>query len=118
MFLVLDDFSCVKDFQTVYGPQQLLSSVINGFTNNVSEKSLRLIRQENLNRIIIAHLKINSIRKKFDLLANQIIGNANVLVKSETKLDASFPIDQFKILCSRLPLGETVTNMVEDYSFL
>ena len=32
------------------------------------------------------------------MLVNQIIGNVDVLVKSETKLDASFPIDQFKIL--------------------
>ena len=31
------------------------------------------------------------------MLANQIIGNVDVLVISETKLDASFPIDQFKI---------------------
>ena len=66
-------------------------------TNKVSEKNLRLIRQENLNRIILAHLNINSIRNKFDLLANQITGNVDVLVISETKIDASFPIDQFKI---------------------
>ena len=31
------------------------------------------------------------------MLANQIIGNVDVLVISETKLNASFPIDQFKI---------------------
>ena len=58
---------------------------------------MRVIRQENLNRIIIAHLNINSIRNKFYLPANQIIGNVDVLVISETKLDASFPIDQFKV---------------------
>ena len=85
-FWILDDFSCVRDFQTEYGSQQLLSSRINGFTNNVSEKTLRLIRQENLNRIIIAHLNINSLRNKFDLRANQIIGNVGVLGLSETKL--------------------------------
>ena len=80
-----------------YGSQQLLSSGINGFTNKASEKNLRLIRQENLNRVILAHLNINSITNKFDLLANQITGNVDVIVMSETKLDASFPIDQFKI---------------------
>ena len=32
------------------------------------------------------------------MLANQIIGNVDILVISETKLDASFPFDQFKIL--------------------
>ena len=40
---------------------------------------------------MIAHLNINSLRNKFDLLANQITGNVDVLVISETKLDASFP---------------------------
>ena len=42
-FSVLDDFSCVRDFQTEYGFQQLLSSRINGITSNASEKTLRLI---------------------------------------------------------------------------
>ena len=56
---------------------------------------MRVIRQENLNRIIIVHLNINSIRNKFDLLANQVIGNVDVLVVSETKLDASFPFSPF-----------------------
>ena len=45
----------------------------------------------------MAHLNINSIWAKFDLLANQIIENVNVLVISETKLDGSFYIKQFKI---------------------
>ena len=120
---ILDYFSCVRDYQTEYGSQQLLSSGINGFTNNVSEKNLRVIRQENLNRIIIAHLKINFLRRKFDLLANQIIGNVDVLVMAETKLVASFPIallllTNLKSRVSRLPLGETVTIMVEDFPFL
>ena len=66
------------DFQTEYGSQQLLASEINRFRNNVSEKTLRVIRQENLNCIKIAHLNFNTIRNKFDLLANQIIGNVNV----------------------------------------
>ena len=66
------------------------------FTNNVSEKRLRVIRQENLNRIIIAHLNIGSIRSTFHLLANQIIGNVDALVIPEIKVEASFPIEEFK----------------------
>ena len=46
---------------------------------------------------MIAHLKINSLRNKFDLLANQITRNVDVLVISDTELDAFFPNDQFKI---------------------
>ena len=76
-FLILDDFSCVRDFQAEYGSQQVLASGINGFTNDVSEKSLRVIRQGKLNPITIAHLNINSIRSKFHLLANQITGVCN-----------------------------------------
>ena len=36
-------------------------------------------------------------RNKFDLLANHIIGNVDILCISEKKLDTSFRIDQFKI---------------------
>ena len=60
-------------------------------------KSLRDIRIKNLNRIVFAHLNINSLRNKFDLLTDLIMGNADVSVISETKLDDSFPAGQFKI---------------------
>ena len=60
-------------------------------------KSLKDVRIKNLNRIILAHLNINSLRNKFDLLTDQIKGNVDVLVISETKLDDSFPTCQFKI---------------------
>ena len=52
---------------------------------------------KNLNRIVLAHLHINSLRNKFDLLTDHIKGNIDVLVISETKLDDSFPTGQFKI---------------------
>ena len=61
-------------------------------------KSLKDVRIKNLNRIVLAHLNINSLRNKFDLLIDQIKGNVDVLVISETKLDDSFPTGQFKIL--------------------
>ena len=60
-------------------------------------KSLKDVRIKNLNRIVLAHLNINSPRNKFDLLTDQIKGNVDVLVISETKLDDSFPTGQFKI---------------------
>ena len=49
------------------------------------------------NLVILAHLNINSLRNKFDILTNQIEGNVDVMVISETKLDDSFPEIQFKI---------------------
>ena len=45
----------------------------------------------------MAHLNINSLRNKFDSLVDQIKGNIDILVISETKLDESFPVGQFKI---------------------
>ena len=65
--------------------------------DDVIFKSLKDVRIKNLNRIILAHLNINSVRNKFDLLVDQIKGNVDVLVISETKLDDSFPADQFKV---------------------
>ena len=85
------------DFQTEYGSQQLFASGISRFTNSISEKNLRVIRQENLNRIVIAHLNINSIMNRFDLLANQIIRNIYVLVISKAKLNVSLSNLKFRV---------------------
>ena len=46
-------------------------------------------------------LNINSTRNLSDLLANQIIGNVDVLVISERKFDVSLPVGQFRV--SRTP---------------
>ena len=60
-------------------------------------ESLKAIRKRNLNRIVVAHLNINSLRNKFDYLIKKIMGNIDILMISETKLDNSFPIGQFLI---------------------
>ena len=57
--------------------------------------TLNVIRKNNLNRLICAHINTNSIRNKFDMLASQVKGNADVVMISETKLDDTFPVDQF-----------------------
>ena len=54
---------------------------------DVSFKNLKDIRIKSSNRIDLAHLNINSLRNKLDLLADQIKGNVDVLAISETKLD-------------------------------
>ena len=56
---------------------------------------LNVIRKNNLNRLICAHINTNSIRNKFDMLASQVKGNADVVIISEKKLDGTFPVDQF-----------------------
>ena len=50
-----------------------------------------------MNKIILGQLNINSIRNKFDFLAQQVKGNIDILMISETKLDESFPVGQFLI---------------------
>ena len=56
---------------------------------------LKDIRIANLNRIVISHININSIRNKFELLAEAVMGNVDILMVTEKKIDKSFPTSQF-----------------------
>ena len=51
--------------------------------NSFSVRSIRDVCKRNLKYIILGHLNINSIRKKFDLLAHQIKGKDDIMVISE-----------------------------------
>ena len=62
-----------------------------GDPNKIPKK----LRPKNVNRLICAQLNINSLRNKFDSLVN-INNNIDILMISETKLDASFPSGQFR----------------------
>ena len=42
--------------------------------------TLKSLRKDNLSKLISAHLNINSIRNKIELLSEQIKGNIDVLV--------------------------------------
>ena len=69
--------------------------------NSLSESnkvaSLYSIREHNLNKLVVAHLNINSLRLKFDSLAQKITGNVDILTIPDTKLDNCFPEGQFLI---------------------
>ena len=54
---------------------------------------LKSLRCNNLNKLVFAHLNINSIRNKFELLPEQVRGNVDVLMVSETKVDDSFRLE-------------------------
>ena len=54
---------------------------------------LKALRLKNVNKLTIAHLNIN----KFEFLISLIKDNMDVLMISETKLDQSFPTNQFMI---------------------
>ena len=58
--------------------------------------SIKLQRNENYKNLIIGHLNINSVRNKFEMIA-EIIRDFDILLISESKLDSTFPNAQFKI---------------------
>ena len=56
------------------------------------KSTLKTTRDDNLNKLIFAHLNINSIRNKFEELISQVKGTVDFQMISETKIDDSFPI--------------------------
>ena len=60
-------------------------------------RALRNICIINMNRLVLGHLNINSLRTKFDFLCEQIKGSIDVFMISESKLDDSFPHGQLLI---------------------
>ena len=73
------------------------------YKGNESSDSPKSLRIKNVDRIIFAHLNINSIRNKFVSLTNLINGNIDILLVAETKIDDSFPTAQFCIPGYTLP---------------
>ena len=57
--------------------------------------TLKNIRVSNVNRLIIGQLNINSLRNKFESLKFITVGNIDILVITESKLDHSFLMTQF-----------------------
>ena len=58
---------------------------------------LKNLKIKNTNSLILGHLNINSILRKFDHLKVLIVNNIDILVLTETKIDSSFPNSQFRI---------------------
>ena len=56
-------------------------------TKDDFKTKLKEIRITNLNRIFISRININSIRNKFELLAEAVMGNVDILMVTETKID-------------------------------
>ena len=83
-------------------PSKLIESPIESPINTsvsleTSNSILNKLRITNINRILCAHLNINSIRNKIDMLADLVVGKIDVLLVSETKIDVTFPTSQFQI---------------------
>ena len=66
--------------------QEYKSDWLDISSDDPSFSSLNSVWWKNLRRIMFAHLNINSLRNKFDALVDQIKGNVDILLISETKL--------------------------------
>ena len=65
---------------------------------NLRRKQIQnLLEKTNSNRLVLEHVNMNSIRKKFENLLHHVTKNVDILIISETKLDNSFPEGQFLI---------------------
>ena len=66
-------------------------------TNDEFLRDLKLMRRNNAQNLIIGHLNVNSLRNKFLSINELLVKNIDIFLLTETKLDDSFPINQFRI---------------------
>ena len=59
--------------------------------------TLQNLRVKKMDRIILGHINLNSIRQKFHMMADLINGKVDILFVSESKIDSTFPTQQFEI---------------------
>ena len=64
-------------------------------------------------KICLAHININSIRNKLDSLLEVTYGFVDFLAVSETKLNSSFPTEQFNLPKFRTPYRKGVSGKSE-----
>ena len=77
--------NCLSVFET--RAKETIESNLSNNDPTSPEDQLHNLRLKNPNRLIFAHLNINSLRNKFDLLANIVKDKTDILMISETKLD-------------------------------
>ena len=71
---------------------------------NVSVESvLKFYQSKYAKKLIICHIDINPIRNKFEILKSMLSEVLDVLMITETKLDDSFPEQQFHIEGFNIP---------------
>ena len=116
-YYVVQRDSLVTNFSNVLNPNAHIFIPYSESTNSVMEigdpkikalnesstevsdpmRILRSIKEKNVDKPVIAQLNINSIASKFDPLTLIIKDNIDLLMVSETKVDNSFPSEQFRI---------------------
>ena len=92
---ILNELSSLHDRSSDNNVDSIASASPNPNDSNTGIgplNTLKKIRVSNLNRVIIGHLNINSLRNKYEALKSVINGNIDILVITETKIDQSFPV--------------------------
>ena len=56
-----------------------------------------------MHKIVVGQININSVRNKFDPLMATVAGNINILLTTETKIDSTFPVNQFYLNGCNIP---------------
>ena len=77
-----------------------LSSVLSHINEETNEDTLNILnkrRKDNSDELMFGNLNINSINTKFDQMKFLMQRKVDILVLTETKLDNSFPTNQFLI---------------------
>ena len=67
------------------------------YQNAVFNNELNSMCIKHVDKLIFTHLNINSLRNKFEFLVKFVKSKVDILMISETKVDGSFPLGQFKI---------------------
>ena len=94
----------IENVDVSSSPEEGYKSDSETTANNVDcNIDLKSLCRNNLNKIIVAHLNIISLRNKLEFLIQHIEKNIDMLMISETKLDESFPIGHFFIKGFRTP---------------
>ena len=83
-----------NEFTGCYKSTEYKSKV---FIETSKTNHVKYIPRGNLNKLVFAHLNINSIRNKFESAVKEISSNVELLTLSETKIHDSFPKGQFLI---------------------
>ena len=78
--------------------------------------ALKILRIRNLNKFIISQININSIRNKIELLSEAVLGDIDILMVSEIKVDMSFLASQFVIQGFSAPFRLIEQMLAEEYS--
>ena len=117
MWLTIETLTILSDNDISHSLSRNVSGSISINSQSVEDNfkdTLKKLRIKNL----ISQININSIRNKIGLLSEAVLGNIDILMVSETKIDMSFPTSQFVIqgFAALFRLDRTKQILVEEYS--